>query len=257
MSVKVGFCYTVFNGEELLEKSIKQIEDNVDLIIICFQIISNKGEENKGLKAFLGRFAGKNKVVLVYFTPDLNINTKENERKKHQLMIETAKKNGCSHVVLGACDHFYEQKQFKNAINFSINEGYDVTFTKMFTYYKQADWQITPPEDYYMPFLIKLYKHTEISKNIKYPYLVDPSVKVNTCNRYFLFESEFCVLHHYSMIRDDIKNKFGNAAASIRWTKEQQEEFINEYENYSLIDNPGVKYFQGRKIKKVQNIFNI
>ena len=108
-----------------------------------------------------------------------------------------------------------------------------------------------------MPFIIKLHTNTQVESNVKTPILVDPSVKVNTCKNWKLFSEHEIMLHHYSMIRLDIKDKFKNAAASIRWNPEQVQRFISEYENFSIEDNKPIEYFQNRKCKVVRNYFNI
>jgi hypothetical protein len=59
------------------------------------------------------------------------------------------------------------------------------------------------------------------------------------------------------MVRENIHDKFRNAAASMRWGKRQAEGFALEYEMYDIDRNPGVSYFRGRKIKIVPNYFNI
>lgn len=254
---KLAACYTVFNGEELLQQSMKQIDSEVDLFIVCFQIISNKGHENRHLKPFLGCFVGNKKVIMVNFNPDLSLNTKENERRKHQLMIETARNNGATHVLLAACDHFYDAQQFKYAKERSFNHDLDISFTSMFTYYKSPEWQLTPKEDYFMPFIIKLHPTTKICYNKDFPLKTDPSVQVNTFMVWGLFTEDECILHHYSMIRKDIYNKLHNAAASIRWKNEELILHGIEYETYDINKNPGVSYFQGRKIKLVPNYFDL
>lgn len=254
---KLAACYTIFNGEELLEKSMQQIDSAVDFFVLCYQKMSNKGEKREEIEAFMQRFKGNPRIVLVNFEPNLSDSTKENERKKHQIMLEYARYNGATHVLLSAVDHFYDLNQFKCAKAVAIFADIDVTFTKMFTYYKHPTWQLTPMEEYYMPFIIKMHKDTKITSFGKYPVLVDPSVKVNTISSYRIFGVDECVMHHYSMIRKDIRNKFKNAAASIRWKPDQVKNFIEEYENYDLEKNIGVSYFGGRKIKTVTNYFNL
>lgn len=41
--MKVGISYNLFDGEELLESSIKSIRDNVDYISVVYQTVSNFG----------------------------------------------------------------------------------------------------------------------------------------------------------------------------------------------------------------------
>jgi hypothetical protein len=87
-----------------------------------------------------------------------------------------------------------------------------------------------------------MYPHTEITKRANYPEIVDPSVKVNTSERIHVFPPDEVLLHHDSMVRKDIQKKFRNAAASIRWTEEQIEKFISEYENAKIGDQ--ISYFK-------------
>ena len=127
----------------------------------------------------------------------------------------------------------------------------------MFTYYKRIDWQLTPIEAYFMPFICKIYPETAITRQTNYPVRVDPALQLNTCKNYREFHPFEIMLHHYSMIRVDIDNKFRNAAASIRWTKEQIETFKSEFKNYTLEENKGISYFQGRKVRKVEDHFGL
>ena len=258
--MKLTICYTTFNGLELLEKSISNIYDLVDCIIICHQKISNTGNLEKEprlnhriLKMLADEYP---KVRLLNFEPNLSLNTKENERNKHNRMITFSRFFGTTHFVLSACDHFYKKNEFEYVKQKCLVNDYDVTFTKMYTYYKHINWQISPIEDYYMPFIMKLHLNTEIS-TCKYPLQVDPSVKINTCNNFHVFEQNEIMLHHYSMIREDIVDKFTNAAASIRWTPQQIFNFIDEYENAKVGDE--ISYFRGRKIIEVPVIedFNL
>jgi len=247
-------CYSTFNGLELLEKSIENIHDLVDYIIVCNQTTSNTGnlEQNpyENLQTLRRLEKKYDNVAILYYMTDLNLNTKENERKKHDLMIQKAKLTGCSHFMFSACDHFYERIEFIRGKAFCFQNDYDVTFTKMYTYYKQLNWQISPIEDYYFPFIMKMHKNTEISQ-MNYPVLVDPSIKVNTSQNFHIFSEQKIMMHHFSMIRVDIVDKFTNAAASLRWNPKQILTFIDEYENAK----PGneITYFKNKKIIEVKN----
>lgn len=252
--MKLILCYSVFNGEELLQASIDNHIDLVDEIIICYQLISNKGNKNDALLSYLSKFRGKKTIHFVEYHPDLRLNTKENERKKHNLMVESARKLNATHFILAACDHFYQKNQFSEAKNRAKNEGFDATFTKMFTYYKHFTWQITPIEDYCMPFICKLSPETRIERAFKFPVRVDPSVQINTLEKYYVFKEDEIMLHHFSMIRNDVKNKFENAASSIRWTQDQVKLFASEYNSATLESK--ISYFGNRGLIEVENYFN-
>lgn len=254
--MKLAALYTIYNGTELLEKSINKIHDEVDLIIISWQHLSHKGNPSSESKKWVQSHKDwSDKIIFIEYTPDLTVNTKENERRKHNQMIQEAKEYDCTHFFLSACDHFYNRKQFRIAKKVCENNDIDVTFTEMFTYFKHPEWQLTPKEDYYMPFICRIHENTTVQINSKYPYRTDPSVQINTADTFYLFPSETIIMHHYSMIRENIYDKFNNAAASIRWKPEQIQRFIKEYENAKLGDK--ISYFQGREIIKKPNYFDI
>lgn len=267
--MKLAACYTVFNGTELLQKSIDQIYDHVDEIIIYFQRISNKGNyiSESAVIDLLNISVNENfrsvnnnrqkKIHLFEFNVDLSKNTKENERNKHQKMLEMARLFKCTHFFMAATDHFYLKNEFIFGKNTCQIHDYDVTFTKMFTYYKDPTWQLTPIESYYMPFIMKIKNNTAIERAANYPVLVDPSVQISGVTNFYVFEECDLMLHHYSMIRENINDKFKNAAASMRWTNGLAEKFEDEFNSYDIIENPGIEYFQGRKIKIVPDHFKL
>lgn len=252
MEIRIALLYTVWTGDdmEMLARSIERHEPFVDGIILSIQELSNKHE-------YGGRWNQcvpiqfPNKTIPIFYTPR-HINTKENERIKHNLMIQNAKKQGFTHFIMCACDHFYDKETFENAKKLHLEHDLDVTFTKMITYYKYENWVLWPLENYYMPFIHKMHPNTEISNTVKYPVLVDPSVKVNTFQNYKVMDLKDGVLHHYSMVRKDIQKKFRNAASSIRWTKEQVETFTNEYENAKIGDK--ITYFKGAELVEIEDL---
>ncbi len=246
--MKLAITYSIYNGEELLDNSIKQIHDQVDHVIICYQTVSNNGEERHDLLEKLQYFAKYDKVLLLNWEPDLHLNTKQNEMVKHNFMVNHAKELKCTHFLMAAADHYYIPEEFKKAKDRIIDSIFDVTLTAMYTYYKYPTWQLTPIEDYYMPFICRLYPHTQVEHNPNYPLRVDPSIQINTCDNWYLFNEDEIMLHHYSMVRKDMLSKFRNAAASIRWKPGSVERFIEQYKNYDIKLNPGVEYFRGRKI---------
>lgn len=255
--MKLAACYSVFNGLELLEKSILQILPYVDVVIISYQTVSNLGNPDYNVLPFVLKFEGE-KFKTLCFVPDLDKNTKANEIEKHNAMLQYAKELGCTHAFMSATDHFYNSNQFINAKAEVKEMDYDITFTSMFTYYKKPTWCIDPIEEYMMPFIIKLHPITTIIKKpVGYPAHTDPSVCINTFAKHKIFSPAEIMMHHYSMLRVDIHSKFNNAAASIRWQPSDKIKFINEYENYDIKNNPGVAYFSGRKIKVVPDYFGI
>lgn len=254
--MKLAICYTVFDGLELLEKSVQTMAPHVDEIIICYQNVSNKGNADYGIINWLETtFHKYTNIYFVEYEADLKLNPKENERRKHQTMIQTAKFLECTHFIMAATDHFYTDMDVKYAKRIVSEKDYDVTFSSMYTYYKKPTWQLDTIEKYFMPFICKLHPHTQIEKVPYFPLRVDPSVQVNTFNKWYCFHEKEVMLHHYSMIRKDIRSKYENAASP--WNQEQIERFVSEFDNYTLKENPGIYYFHGTKIKEVPDYFNL
>lgn len=249
---KLGVIYTVFNAMELFAGSADQIYDDVDVIVVCWQELSNRGNEMsfEDSKHIL-QMKETNKVHLIEFFPDLSLNTKQNELNKHNFALEYLKKLNCSHFMLSATDHYYDKHEF--ALAKIKAESFDVTLTSMFTYYKKPTFQLKPIEEYYMPFICKLYPETKYVKD-QWQYKVDPALRLNTKNTMHLFPEAEIMMHHFSMIRKDIKSKFNNAAASVNWMQKIPA-FIEEYENAKVGDE--ISYFNGRKLIEVENIFQI
>jgi hypothetical protein len=250
--MKLGVIYTVF-GTELLEESINNIYDEVDDIVIVWQSTSNRGNVDGQVYQRISEHQLLSKVVLLEFTPDLKLDTKTNELNKFNLGLEHLKSIECTHFLLMATDHLYDMEKFKKAKEKS--KKYDLTLSAMYTYYKYPTWQITPIEDYLMPFICRLYPETKYVKG-RWPlaYHVDPSVRINTYENHYLFKQEEIMLHHYSMVRQDIVAKFENAAASSRWGP-LAKVYLDEYNNCTLYSK--LKYFGGRGLKIVDDFFNL
>jgi hypothetical protein len=241
--MKLVLLYTYFNGFEQFEHSFSKMNELVDDVVFCYQRISNTGNTNDVLDLELNQL--DKSIHWLEYVPNLSLNTKENERIKHALMIDYARKINATHFILSAVDHVYSRE----AVELALSENVDVTFTRMFTYYKHDNWRVEPPEDYYMPFVHKLYNDTTIVSNVRYPVITDPSVRVNTIGTYKVYDIDECVMHHYSMVRKDIHNKFKNSASSGNWSPEKLQLFIHEYDNAKLGDS--ITYFKCRKLVQV------
>lgn len=251
--MKLHLLYTFWTGDDnqMLIDSIKHHKNSVDKISVFIQKTSNKGNHHLIDDILLEHDIKHDLNFEMHeFTPDLTLSTKENERVKHNMMIQHAKSEGSTHFIMAAADHFYSPEMILEGKKIINSEQYDLILTRMRTYYKQKNWILEPIESYYMPFIHKMYPLTSISSSVKYPVLVDPSVKVNTSTHIFVMDDSL-LMDHYSMIRTDIEKKFRNAAASIRWNENQIQEFIEEYKNAKIGDK--IKYFQNRTLISIDN----
>lgn len=250
--MKLLAIYTVFNGCELLNASMRQIQPFVDEVLLVKQITSNRGQH---IRQEDQDVLMKIDARMITFNPNLQLNAKENERQKLQQAIEWAKERKYTHFILLATDHFYKPQEIKAAIELYKANPVDVTATRMYTYYKYPTWRLTPIEDYVMPFICRIHPETHVVKSNDYPFRTDPSVRIAPANSFYLYKEDEIMLHHYSMVRKDIRHKFENAAANQNWGDKVQH-FIDEYSKYDIKKNPGVSYFGGRKIEVVRDVFS-
>lgn len=254
--MKLAALYSIYNGTELLNGSIEQIENLCDEIIICYQTTSNTGNFSNESDRWIEQneqFIKDFNIKILFFEPDFNKKTKQNERDKHNKMLDFARNIECTHFLLSACDHYYDNNEFQKTKQFLIENPVDVSITWMYTFYKNTNWRLDPIENYGMPFICKINPETKIAQNQNYPILTDPSVQVSPVNNFYVFYPNQIMLFHFSMIRMDIDSKFDNAAASIRWSKEQIYIFKNEYKTAQV--GSEISYFKGRKIIEMNHRF--
>ena len=86
--MKLGVCYNVFDGEELLESSITCIREYVDFIVVVGQEVSNFGERRDDLLPHLLKLKNQGLIDYIHkFTPV------EVEGSHSGILNETLKRN--------------------------------------------------------------------------------------------------------------------------------------------------------------------
>lgn len=232
-SMKLTAIYTIFNGTELLEKSVKCLEDSVDSFIFVNQKVSHYGEPQspKDVERFTDVLSKMKKPFgVVEFNPILN-RAKISEVVKHNLGLEHARKWGATHFLLVSCDHLYFPDDVAFVKNNFDKYNADVTLTKCKPYYKYPNLQCTWYEVAHMPFICKLNPETKFEYGLynRDSLLTDPSCRIEPYNKVAVIAPFDCTMHHYSTVREDFEAKLRNAAARGIWKPEQVQGFINEY----------------------------
>jgi hypothetical protein len=245
--MKLAACYTVFNGVELLEYAIDSVKNHVDEIIIAFQTVSNYGNVDESILEFKERFP---EYAYIEYTPDLKVDAKTNEKRKHQELIDYARYLNCSHFFLSATDHLYKEDEILYAKNLIETTGVKTTYSKMITYFKTPTLRLEPLEAYYMPFICS----TSVNIGLHAPVLVDPACSFRPFAPFYVFNEDEVLMHHFSWIRDDISSKLDNAAAKVNWL-DKIEEFKEKYNNFKLGDK--FPYYPTHEIVKSEDVFNL
>jgi hypothetical protein len=238
--MKLAAIYNVFDGEELLEGSIKTIIDHVDEIIIVWQDVSNWGE--KRMPQFTDFVSLNPKIVFIYYQP--GDDPRKNEIKKRNLGLDKACTMKCTHFLHLDCDEYY--KNFGDGKEIFIRSGHKGSVVPLHTYFKKPTLRLATPENYFVPFIHELRKDT-IAGASSYPFYVDPTRRINERD-----VIEIPVhMHHYSFIRKDISRKIRNSTAKKSLERSC---VINDYKN--AVDGYYCKYYE-RNLIKVPNYFNI
>ena len=259
--MRLAAIYNVFDGEELLEGSIRQIRDLVDFIFIVYQTTSNNGEDHPKLYITLRKLEQSKLVDVFHFyqAPHWEKNMGDRETGKRNEGIKEALSYGATHYILMDCDEYYRPAEFKESKRMVEEFNLPATFCSMETYFKKPTWRIAPPESYYVPFIQALDPTKDrwvghVSKIITADRTRTPiGLKEN-----YIFKPENLRMHHYSWVRRDIGLKLRNSSANdnlaFRRNRQQME---YEFKNFENLPNQRMPHFIRHEIREVENEFNI
>jgi len=220
---KLAGIWNVWDGDELLERSIELIKPHLDVIIVVFQSISNSGE-------FYEPKIPYNLIDLSeFYIPAVNQSGQWNETMKRNKGLELAKSMECTHFIQMDCDEMYFPEDFKKAKEFVYENNLDASYCGLKTYYKYPTKQIVPEENYFVPFIHKIYPETKMLFDKKYPAFADPTRRTNTYANHS--EIDWLRMHHYSFVRSDINRKLRNSSSS--------QAFENQYHIWDRFDETG------------------
>lgn len=245
--------YNVFSGIELLQYSINSIRAHVDHVNVVYQTTSNTGKTDKSVLDKMKRLKGVDSFI--EFTPNLSLTPKQNETRKRNIGLEQAKKGRFTHFISMDTDELYASEQFKRAKRIMRTGDYDSSVCQMQTYYHSPLYRLTPPEEYYVPFIYKI--DDREFKSMQWPVIADPSRQMKP-NRIKIFNRKELEMHHFSYVRVDIREKLNNASSSVNY-KARIDDIATWYESWTY---PMKAYLAGSEenyseVEKVDNQFNI
>lgn len=252
----LAVSYNVFDGIELLESSIKSIRGSVDYVNIVYQTVSNYGEKND-FDPRITKMENEGLIDnIIFYEPNLNIKPKQNETIKRNLGLEDIKNKNYEFFLNLDTDEFYDEEDIKKGIDFlNKNPHTEETFVRNIRYYKYPTVQLKETWNDYAPFIYRV--NNKILGN-KYTQNVDPSRSYGSKDTHF-FDSNYIIMHHMWMVRDDIEKKFRNKSSQVNFI-EGIEETIDFYKNFKG-SGEVVYYRQGVKITSpttiVDNKFSI
>ncbi len=237
--MKLGLAYNLFDGEELLEYSLKSIRNNVDYISVQYQEISNHGEKcSEGMFEFLTELKNKKLIDEIYlYTPNSESiggeNASFNETEKRNIGLEMSRLNGCSHHMSIDTDEFYTDEQFNYMKKVMEDGNFECSAVKHCQYYKDSIYMLKNKEEEFVTTIEKITDNTKYVYMGSYPVCVDPTRKTNNgkCRIFGRYEVE---MHHMSFVRKDIRKKLLSSSSRRHFTIENIEKISNHYKNWEF-----------------------
>jgi len=258
--MKLGIAYNIFDGQEMLPFTLRNLRKYAKYIFVIYQDVSNYGNTNPQLKSVLEKCKAEGLIdKAICYEPELvkdengKVSWKSgtlNEIKKRQMGLDVCRMNGCDTYMTLDCDELYDHDQFEKAIQTFELGGYDTSFTKLLTYYKHPTMQLTPPETWYQPLFFKIKKDTKFDFYNDYPVNTDRTkmVKSGHCK---VFSEDEIVQHHFAYVRHNLETKVENSSAqtdeksklAVRfhfdtWTKKEDGALMIGLQKYGLKEVP-------------------
>lgn len=245
--MKLGICYNLFDGEELLEPNVKNVRKFVDYISVIFQKTSYFGNT---INFDILYKLHKDKLIddIIEYKNDLSLNPKINEVNIRNLGLSYSIKNNCSYHISADIDEFYEDLTFvKKEI-----KKYDSAVVYLENYFKEPTFQITPSQNHIVTFIHSTNLFYQLKEN--YPYKIDLSRRLNNYEKCRVFNKEEFIIHHYSYVRKNINFKIDN---SLNWLRNKNN-FKEKFHNYQVGNILNVPPdFNNRRTKIAKDIFNL
>jgi len=256
--MKLGASFNIFDGEELLEGSIKQIRHSVDYISVVYQTVSNFGNPcNPELVPLLERLKSEGLVDELFdFSPKVNKGGHSNEIQKRNIGLALSLGVGCTHHMSMDSDEYYIKSEFENLKKLVEDGNYDSSFCQMQTYYKSWEYSLNPPEEYYVSLIFKIKLESIYVMGYPTPVLVDPTRRMSPSDKPLVLKREQIQMHHGSYIRDNVRTKLVNSSASVNFNNDI-DRIVNHYETWEY---PNKVLWGGlpstlHTVKKVENLF--
>lgn len=228
--MKISASINVYDGYEFIELILTELRKNVDHVSVIYQTISYNGVVNvQNLKKTLLYLKNKGLIDnMVEYMPDFKIRPRDQECKKRNIGFELAKLNDCDYYLTLDADELYTQELFKEAKSV-VEEGIDVFFTQIKSYYKYPSCFYYEPQAFKIPFLQRVRHDVLFKLNNPRIDLVDPTRILPYCTKKVLNTP----VHHFSYIRTtDFVSKF-KCSSNASNVKHYYKDLETSYSNFT------------------------
>ena len=224
---RFGVSYSLFDGIELLEPSIKSIRSEVDYVNVVYQMHSWYGEPvGEDLPHSLSELKRKGLIdEVIEYMPEISKPAGLQELNKRNLGLRYAKKAKVDYFMTMDVDEFYCAKNVAEAKKVIVEKNITRSFVTQVLYgRKPTKLNLNFGEACYVPFFCKINMFSKLGRNSKVPCRVDKTRRF----AYSMFDKCFVldgvVMHHLSEVRKDYAKKKRNS--STQQTRKKRRCFI-------------------------------
>lgn len=212
-----GVSYSVYDGVELLEASIRNIRESVDYINVVYQLKSWYGAEaEQELYPLLLKLKDEGLIdELIEFKPNYKIKPRTNEDIKRRLGLKYARRAHLDYFMTMDADEFYIKEEFEQAKKTILEKGIESAFCPIVDYGLKPTRRVIRNAPYAVQFFFKLTPFSHLGKNKNAIAIADTT---RTLAKPFFFENVnqcMCLdveMHHMSWVRHDLASKFQNSS---------------------------------------------
>lgn len=269
--MRLGISYTVFDGVELLESSIKQIRQHVDFIHVAYQKRSWFGHPiDADDLSTLQNLVKQNLIDSLEEFKDFTVikpigrgihQSKQFEIRKRQMGLNTCLKHKCTHFISSDVDEFYKTEEFKAAKDLVKSKNISLSSCRFINYVKEPIFH-RGYDGATVPFICKI---TASSKMCKAFFTrCDPTrgVTKSVPGKDLIIPKELMSMHHMETVRRDLHKKYMATTRAI-FKRGKTNQLVNNIKSVNE-DNTNVNFNKiifpslgNMKLKQVDNIFNI
>jgi hypothetical protein len=239
--MKLGICYNIFDGEELLESSIRSVRAEAAFVVVVYQTRSNFGElkPRRGSLARLMDVLARRGLIdeAVCYEPVRSFDdaarrelvcpqySGASELVGAQFLNEAAKRElgrrrcvaaGCSHFMSMDCDEFYRGAELRaaKAMVEAAGDACVASACRMRLYVRGAHHELRPPDELNSVTMMCRADAPIRLGAARYPVLVDPTrrVAIEDASQCLVLPRAVVEMHHMSLVRADIGAKLRNAS---------------------------------------------
>tara|TARA_R100000388_G_scaffold23750_1_gene18050 strand:+ start:9862 stop:10638 length:777 start_codon:yes stop_codon:yes gene_type:complete len=219
--MSLGIIYNVWDGCELLEASIKSVRNVADKIVVCYQERSYYGNtiSEYNINDVLHDLKNDNlidELLLVNFQEiaATAFQAKQMEKIKYQLGLNKLESYGMDYFMVRAVDEFFIENELSDALNKTIANKYDRTFCQIQTYTSAILKDLENTDHVNSTLFYKLIRGMKIGESDKVPIYVDAVGKYGRSGNDYIFNRKELMMHHYRLLRLDLKRKAINSSIS-------------------------------------------